>query len=57
MKKRNTIVNARLGFINQDDTVRMVDVKTGVETIYENKAELNHHSEMELCKMTAKKAS
>lgn len=56
MKKRNTIIKARMGFVNKDDTVRMVNIKTGEEKTYANKSELNHLTEIELCKMTANKS-
>lgn len=55
MKTRNTIVKFRAGYVQQDDSVIMVDGKTGERTSYPNKAALGHLTDIELVRMEAKK--
>lgn len=52
MAKRKVEVRAKMGFRNEDGTVRMVDIKTGAETIV-HESELKHLTEIELSKMTS----
>lgn len=55
MKRRNTIIRFRAGYIQNDDTIIMIDGKTGEKTTYENKKALRYNSEMEIQAMCAKK--
>lgn len=51
MAKRKVEVRAKMGFRNEDGTVRMVDIKSGIETIV-HESELKHLSEIEMAKMS-----
>lgn len=55
MKKRNTIVKFRAGYIQEDGSVNTIDGKTGEKKTYASMSDLGHHSEIEISKMMAKK--
>lgn len=55
MKTRNTIVKFRAGYVQQDDSVIMVDGKTGEKQTYKNKAVIGLLTDVELVRMEAKK--